>query len=47
MKQNKEILQYCLPHIKLMWAANIVSIILGCEFRDVTEDSIKRYINEN
>jgi hypothetical protein len=30
----KEILEYCRPYIKQMWAAKIVSILLKCDFRD-------------
>lgn len=35
-KYEKEILEYCRPHTDQMWAAKIVSIILGCDFRDAT-----------
>lgn len=41
-KKKKDILNYCRPHIKQMWAATIVSIILNCEFRDA-EAELKFY----
>ncbi len=33
--QTQEIIAYCKPHLSLMWAAKIVSILLECDFRDV------------
>ncbi len=30
-----EIIMYCEPHIHQMWAATIISYIIGCDFRDV------------
>ena len=30
-----EILRYCEPHVHQMWAATVMSFILGCDFRDV------------
>ena len=30
------ILKYCAPYTEQMWAANIASIILECDFRDVS-----------
>lgn len=32
-----EILEYCYPHCQQMWAATIMGIILGCDFRDVEQ----------
>lgn len=37
---QKDILEYCLPHITQMWASYICSIILHCDFRDVTKEKI-------
>lgn len=34
-KKELEIFEYCLPHLDQMWAATILGIILGCDFRDV------------
>lgn len=30
-----EIIEYCRPHWKQMWAAQILGIVFGCDFRDV------------
>jgi hypothetical protein len=43
-KQHQEILEYCRPHTDQMWAANIVSIILGCDFRDATPTLAKYFM---
>lgn len=40
-----EILEYCRPHIKQMWAATIVGIILGCDFKD-SESALKAFFRE-
>lgn len=34
---TKAILEYCEPHLAHMWAATIVGMILGCDFRDSAE----------
>lgn len=31
---EEKILNYCRPHVHMMWAASIVSIILDCDFKD-------------
>lgn len=36
-EQQTHILEYCRPHTDQMWAAKIVSIILGCDFRDAKQ----------
>lgn len=33
-ESKKEILEYCGPHLEQMWAATIIGLILGCDFRD-------------
>ena len=33
-QKAQDILEYCRPHLDQMWAAVIVGIILGCDFRD-------------
>ncbi len=33
-EKDIEVLKYCLPHIKYMWASRVIGIILGCEFRN-------------
>lgn len=42
--QNNEVLKYCRPHTDQMWAANIVSIILNCDFRDAKQ-KLDEYFN--
>lgn len=37
-----EILNYCGPHLDQMWAASIVGIILGCDFKDAKAAFQKR-----
>jgi hypothetical protein len=41
----EEILKYCMPHLKYMWAAKIVGIILDCDFRDSRQE-LKKYWEE-
>lgn len=41
---NNEVLKYCRPHTDQMWAANIVSIILNCDFRDAKQ-KLNEYFN--
>jgi hypothetical protein len=43
-KDQTEILEYCRPHTDQMWAAKIVSIILGCDFRDATPAIAKYFV---
>ena len=45
IEKNKEVLEYCRPHTDQMWAAKIVSIILGCDFRDATP-TLAKYFTE-
>lgn len=45
-EKTKEILEYCRPHTDQMWAANIVSIILNCDFRDAKQ-KLNEYFKEN
>lgn len=45
-EQNNEVLKYCRPHTDQMWAANIVSIILNCDFRDAKQ-KLNEYFKEN
>lgn len=33
-KKEVMILEYCLPNSRFMWASTIMSLILGCDFRD-------------
>ena len=40
----KEVLEYCNNQTQFMWAARIVSILLGCDFRDSGE-KVKEFIN--
>ena len=30
----EEIVTYCEPHLNQMWAAQIIAILFGCDFRD-------------
>ena len=34
INKTLEILEYCLPHCEFTWAANVIGIVLGCDFRD-------------
>ncbi len=34
-EKERKILSYCIPHVEQMWAAQIVSIVVGGDFRDV------------
>lgn len=34
---EEKILDYCEPHLDEMWAANIVGILLDCDFRNAKE----------
>jgi hypothetical protein len=43
-EQYTEILEYCRPHTDQMWAAKIVSIILGCDFRGATPTLAKYFM---
>lgn len=36
--KEREILEYCKPHLKYMWASKIASIILDCDFREVKDE---------
>jgi hypothetical protein len=40
------VLRYCMPHLEYMWAANIVGIILGCDFRDCKQE-LNKYWKDN
>lgn len=33
----KNVIEYCEPHLEQMWAARVVGILLGCDFRDCKE----------
>lgn len=33
-KRTNEVLAYCKPHLNNMWAAQVVGILLGCDFKD-------------
>lgn len=39
-----EVLKYCEPHTDKMWAASIISKLLGCDFRDA-EETLDNYLN--
>lgn len=39
IRMKYEILTYCYPHLHLMWAARIASILLECDFRDAKHHS--------
>ena len=41
-KKIEEIVNYCAPHLDEMWAARIVSILIGCDFRDASGELAKR-----
>jgi hypothetical protein len=41
-KKIEEIVNYCSPHLDEMWAARIVSILIGCDFRDASGELAKR-----
>lgn len=41
-----EILEYCNGHTNQMWAANIVGIILECDFRDARE-KLRDYLSKD
>jgi len=43
-KQEIEILNYCKPFVATMWAAQISSIIIGGDFRDMSDHKIDEYI---
>lgn len=45
-KREFEILEYCEPHLEQMWAATVVSKILGCDFRD-TKNVLKLFFETN
>lgn len=32
-----DILEYCYPHYHQMWAATIMGIILGCDYREARQ----------
>lgn len=38
------VLTYCEPHLDKMWAAKIVGILLGCDFRD-SKDHLEMYFH--
>lgn len=44
----KAIIEYCEPHLEQMWAARVIGILLGCDFRDVKDhiESFYEYIEE-
>lgn len=33
-QQRREVIEYCYPHAEQMWAAKIISMLLGGDFRD-------------
>lgn len=35
--KKKAVIDYCYDHLEKMWAARIVGILLGCDFRDAKE----------
>lgn len=41
--KKQEIIKYCLKSSEFMWAANIISILLDCDFRDA-EYEAKKYL---
>lgn len=34
MIKTKAVIDYCYNHLEQMWAARVVSLLLGCDFRD-------------
>lgn len=38
-----EVIRYCYPYVEQFWAANIIGILLDCDFRDAPEDA-KEYL---
>lgn len=41
--KHKEILEVCKGHEQLMWSAKIISILLGCDFRD-SKQKLEEYL---
>ena len=35
----REVVEYCYEHLDKMWAANIVGVLLDCDFRDSNEEA--------
>jgi len=44
-KTNQEILNYCKPYRGTMWADYVSSLILGCDFREVSTE-LEKYEGE-
>lgn len=40
-----KVLNYLEPYLELMWAAEIASILLGCDFRD-SKTALNNYLNK-
>lgn len=40
--KTKTVIEFCEPHLEMMWSARICSILLGCGFKD-TKDYIKDF----
>lgn len=44
--RTNEIIEYCEPHLEMMWAARIVGILLNCDFRSCKAE-LKKYREVN
>ena len=42
LEHEHEVLKYCLGHTEYMWSSYIAGIILGCDFREVSDALIKK-----
>jgi hypothetical protein len=37
LNKKKAVIEYCYDHVDKMWAANIIGVLLDCDFRDAPE----------
>lgn len=42
--KTKAVVEYCEPNLDKMWAARVVGILLGCDFRDA-KDHLEGFYN--
>ena len=38
---RREAIDYCYPHLHLMWAASVTAALLDCDFRDAKHEADK------
>lgn len=43
----EQVLEYCKPHMKMMWASSVVGILLNCDFKDAETELKKRNERKN